>query len=173
MVLTKDELIGRLDHEVHILEHLLAKVKPSDCDYRPTPGQRSLRELLEYLAIFVPIHVRAIAAGHWDREKWGEEWRAEKAMARTWSLEDIEEAIAAQTSIFADLRESLTDEDLRFEMEMFGRKTSRGEWLVWMVLSHYAAYRMQLFLYLKACGREELGTLDLWAGVDSPVHAAV
>jgi hypothetical protein len=29
------------------------------------------------------------------------------------------------------------------------------------------AYRMQLFLYLKACGREELGTMDLWAGVDA------
>jgi len=26
---------------------------------------------------------------------------------------------------------------------------------------------MQLFLSLKACGREELSTLDLWAGVDA------
>jgi hypothetical protein len=25
---------------------------------------------------------------------------------------------------------------------------------------------MQLFLYLKACGREELSTMNLWAGVD-------
>lgn len=51
-------------------------------------------------------------------------------------------------------------------MEMFGSKASRGAWLVWMVLCHYVAYRMQLFLYLKACGREELSTMNLWAGVD-------
>jgi hypothetical protein len=25
---------------------------------------------------------------------------------------------------------------------------------------------MQLFLYLKACGRVELGTINLWDGVD-------
>ena len=55
---------------------------------------------------------------------------------------------------------------------MFGAKDSRGSWLVWMVLCHYAAYRMQLFLYLKACGRPELSTMDLWAGMDAkPVRA--
>jgi hypothetical protein len=31
-----------------------------------------------------------------------------------------------------------------------------------------AAYRMQLFLYLKAFGREDLGSMNLWAGVDPP-----
>ncbi len=30
---------------------------------------------------------------------------------------------------------------------------------------------MQLFLYLKACGRNELGTIDLWDGVDPPPKA--
>jgi hypothetical protein len=49
---------------------------------------------------------------------------------------------------------------------MFGSKASRGSWIVNLVLSHYAAYRMQLFLYLKACGREELNTMNLWVGMD-------
>lgn len=173
MVLTKDELIGRLDHEVHILQHLLSKVQRTDLDYRPTSGQRSMRELLDYLAIFVSVHVRSIVSGHWDKEKWAECWRAETAMARDWNLEDIRDAIASQSSIFAELANSLTDSDLRQEMEMFGRKASRGEWLVWMVLCHYAAYRTQLFLYLKSCGHQELGTMDLWAGVDSVTPAAV
>jgi hypothetical protein len=30
-----------------------------------------------------------------------------------------------------------------------------------------AAYRTQLFLYLKACGRHELSTVNLWAGADA------
>ena len=37
-----------------------------------------------------------------------------------------------------------------------------------LVLCGCAAYRTQLFLYLKACGREELGTMNLWAGTDVP-----
>jgi hypothetical protein len=40
-----------------------------------------------------------------------------------------------------------------------------------MVLSGCAAYRAQLFLYLKACGREELGTINLWAGTDAAAAA--
>ncbi len=40
--------------------------------------------------------------------------------------------------------------------------------MVNLVLCSCAAYRTQLFLYLKACGREELGTMNLWAGVDQP-----
>jgi hypothetical protein len=42
-----------------------------------------------------------------------------------------------------------------------------------MVLCGHAAYRTQLFCYLKACGREELTTMNLWAGVDPPAAAAV
>ena len=41
-----------------------------------------------------------------------------------------------------------------------------------MALTHYAAYRMQLFLYLKSCGREELNTMDVWAGASSPMPVA-
>ena len=43
---------------------------------------------------------------------------------------------------------------------------------VLLVLGGCAAYRTQIFLYLKANGREELGTSNLWAGVD-PAPATV
>jgi hypothetical protein len=41
-----------------------------------------------------------------------------------------------------------------------------------MVLGGSAAYRTQLFLYLKACGREELNTMNLWAGTDASMAAS-
>ena len=53
-------------------------------------------------------------------------------------------------------------------MEMFGSKATRGTWIVRLVLCHYSAYRMQLFLYLKASGRQELSTMNLWVGMDPP-----
>jgi hypothetical protein len=43
----------------------------------------------------------------------------------------------------------------------------RGSFIVNQVLCGCAAYRTQLFLYLKAWGREELGTMNLWAGADA------
>ena len=46
MVLTKEELIGSLQNEVRILQHLCTKIEPSMIDYRPTPKQRSTLELL-------------------------------------------------------------------------------------------------------------------------------
>jgi hypothetical protein len=62
----------------------------------------------------------------------------------------------------------MSDADFRAEVDMFGQKSSRGAFIVNLVLAGCAAYRTQLFLYLKACGREELGTMNLWAGMDAP-----
>jgi hypothetical protein len=149
------------------LLHLASKVDPAKLDYRPTPKQRSLLELLQYVTIFGPIHLRTIKAGVWEIDVWRDAWRTEEAAARARNLEQVKDAIGKQSALFAELLGSFSDADLRTEMEMFGTKASRGSWLVWMVLCHYVAYRMQLFLYLKACGREELSTMNVWAGMDA------
>ncbi|PYT19806.1 MAG: hypothetical protein DMG58_35465 [Acidobacteria bacterium] len=152
MVLTKDELINALQNEMRILHHLASKVDPAKLDYRPTPKQRSLLELLQYMTIVGPIHLRACLADAFDREAWGNTWRTEEAAAKVRNLEAVKAAIAKQPGLFAELLSSCTD---------------RGSMIVSLVLCHFAAYRMQLFLYLKACGREELSTLNLWAGMDA------
>jgi len=172
MVLSKEELIGKLEHEVRIFLHLTSKVDPARLDYRPTPKQRSLGELLRYFTVFVPIHLRTIHSGVWDLQAWSEAWRKHEAAAASRNLDEIKESIASHPKLFTQFVSSLTESDVRAHTEMFGQNASRGSWLVSMVLCHYVAYRMQLFLYLKSCGQEELGTLDLWAGVDSTPTAA-
>jgi len=167
MVLTKTELRGKLRQEVRILEHLISKVDPAKLDYRPTPTQRSLLELLRYLTIFPRIHLRTIQAGVLEMEAWRCAWGTEEKAAKKRSLDRIRDEIGKQPALIAEVLDSLSDEDLRAEMDMFGSKASRGSWLVWLVLCHYTAYRMQLFLYLKSCGHEELGTLDVWVGIDA------
>ena len=62
MVLTKQELIAALQHEVRILLHLAGKVDKSKLDYRPTPKQRSTLELLQYMAIMGPTQIALIKA---------------------------------------------------------------------------------------------------------------
>ena len=167
MVLTKDELIGSLQNEVRILLHLASKVDPAMLAYRPSAKQRSLLELLQYLTIMGPIHARAVQAGNLDMDAWRSAWTAGEAAAKAMGLEEVKDAIGKQAALFAEVVGSCSDAGLREEIEMFGGKASRGLWFVRLVLTHYAAYRMQVFLYLKGCGREELSTMNLWVGMDA------
>jgi hypothetical protein len=163
MVMTKPELIGSLQNEVRILLHLAGKIDRRRLEYRPTPKQRSTLELIQYLSIMGPELIKAAKGGRFDPAAWSE---AEKvAYAR--DFDQSLAAIAAQHDVYAALLSDLSDADLRAQISLFGTAESRGAFIVNSVLCGCAAYRTQLFLYLKACGREELTTMNLWAGMDA------
>ena len=168
MVLTKSELIGSLQHEVHILLHLASKVDRAQLDYRPTPKQRSTFELLRYLSIMGPGLVQATKGGGFDPAAWTKLQQAADAR----DFDQTLAAIAAQKELYATELGAISDEGYRQVVDMFGTKTTVGAFLVNLVLAGHAAYRTQLFNYLKACGREELSTMNLWAGVDAPAPVA-
>jgi hypothetical protein len=165
MVMTKPELVSALQNEVRILLHLASKIDRANLGYRPTPKQRSIVELLKYLSMMGPALVQAAKAGAFD----GAAWTAAEQAAAAQSDEQTLAAIAAQPATYAALLADVSDDDLRAEIDPFGAgKSSRGAFLVTQVLCGCAAYRTQLFLYLKACGREELNTWNLWVGMDEP-----
>ena len=169
MVLTKEELIGSLQNEVRILLHLASKIDRNKLDYRPTPKQRSTMELLQYLVVMGPMLVPAIKAGKFDPAK----FEAARAEANAMNFDQVLAAIEKQKGLYADLLGGFSEADFRGEIDLFGAgKSSRGGVLVNLVLSGHAAYRTQLFLYLKSCGRDELNTMNLWAGMDAPMPAA-
>ena len=165
MVFTKDELIGSLQNEVRILLHLASKIDRAQLDYRPGPKQRSTIELLGYMSVMGPELTAYIKAGKFD----GAAWQGALAAANGQTLDQVLAAIGSQSKQYERLIGDYAEPEFGVEIEMFGRKASRGSLLVNMVLCGYAAYRAQLFLYLKACGREELNTMNLWAGVDGPM----
>ena len=166
MILTKQELISSLQNEVRILLHLAGKIDPSKLDYRPTPKQRSTIELLRYMVVMGPMLIRAIKAGAFD----GPAWQAATAEANAMNFDQVLSAIQKQSSLYADALGGFSDQDFRGEIDLFGSgKSSRGSVLINMVLAGHAAYRTQLFLYLKSCGRDELNTMNLWGGVDAPM----
>ncbi|HEX4999454.1 MAG TPA: hypothetical protein VFY29_14595 [Terriglobia bacterium] len=168
MVLTKEELIGSLQNEVRILLHLAGKIDRSRLDYRPTAKQRSTLELLRYLSIMGPGLVKSAKAGAFDMEGWGAASKAAEAR----DFDQTLAVIATHSDTYAKELGDLTDADFRREIEMFGQKTTVGKFIVNLALAGCAAYRTQLFLYLKSCGREELGTMNLWGGVDAPAQTA-
>ncbi len=167
MVLTKAELIAILQNEVRILQHLITKIEPTTLDYRPTPGQRSTLELLKYLTVMGPALVKSAVNGSFDAAEWE---RRDKA-AFDMNFQQVTAALAAQADEYQRLLEPVPDEAFREPVEMFGQPFTVGSFLVAMVLGGCAAYRTQLFCYLKACGRSELGTMNLWGGIDAQAAA--
>jgi hypothetical protein len=165
MVMSKAELIASLQNEVRILLHLADKVDARSIDYRPTPKQRSTIEWLRYLSIMGPALASAAKSGTFD----GPAWTAAGAASSTLDLGQVKAAIAAQRDTLATTIEAIPDADFQTPIEMFGRKHTKGTFLVNMVIGGYAAYRTQIFQHLKSCGHEELNTRNLWAGVDGPV----
>ena len=162
MVFTKAELIASLQNEVRILLHLATKIDRAKLDYRPTPKQRSTLELLRYLAMMGPTMAKATRAGSFDPEA----WRAAQKALEAKDFDGVLDVIAGLADQYTTIIGDMAEADFRGEVEMFGRKATRGVWLVNTILCGYAAYRTQLFVYLKACGREELSTMNLWGGMD-------
>ena len=163
MALTKDELITSLQNEVRILQHLCTKIEPSMLDYRPTPKQRSTLELLRYLTNMGPELVKGAKTGTFDVESWTKATQAAEAR----NFADTVKALAAHHDAYAALIGPMSADDFTQTINMFGTPMSRGAFIVNLVLSGSAAYRTQIFLYLKSCGREELGTSNLWRGMDA------
>jgi hypothetical protein len=169
MVLTKAELLDALQKEVRILVHLAGKVDPATADYRPTPKQRSTLELLRYLTNMGPELLKAAKTGGFDVPSW-------QAAIKAAEARDFAQTVAVlknQGDQYAQLLGDMSDADFRAEMTGFdGKPVSKGKFIVDLVLAGHAAYRTQLFLYLKSNGRDELSTYNLWQGIDAPAPAA-
>ncbi|HEY0928874.1 MAG TPA: hypothetical protein VGE27_03050 [Gemmatimonas sp.] len=167
MVLSKDELVGLLTHEVNVLRHLVSKIDASAVDSRPTEGQRSSIELVRYLVMQGPALVNAIKAGAFDGAAWG----AVQAEVGAKDLAGLDAMLAEQPAWFAEHVGSMTDDEMRGVIQLFAGPATRGTYIVSLVLANYAAYRTQLFCYLKLCGQTDLTTSNLWRGLDAPPKA--
>jgi len=164
MILTKDELISALQKECRILVHLATKVDRAKLDFRLTPKQRSTLEWFQYMSLMGANIVRAIKAGGFDPAV----WKKEEAVAFARDFDQTIAAIEDLGDVYAKEISAMSDADFRQDVTMFGTTASKGASIIRIILCGHAAYRTQLFNYLKACGREELTTMNLWAGVDAP-----
>ena len=163
MVLTKSELINALQKECRILVHLASKVDRAQLDFRLTPKQRSTLEWFQYMSMMGDNCIRAIKGGGFDVEAWNKDEQSAKAR-------DFDQAVAAINALgdlYAREIGSMTDAQLRENVTMFGTTETRGAAIVSIILCGHAAYRTQIFNYLKAGGRVELSTMNLWAGMDA------
>ena len=163
-MITKDQLLASMQMETNIIKHLAAKIPADKMDWRPTPGQRSNLELLQYLTMAAILAAENLVTDSWDHAE------AMSAAAESVTPESFAAAMDAQmeklSMLFADIEVASaleTDRTLPW-----GAPIKQGQGFVDMVLKCLVAYRMQLFLYAKQSGCSEIGSANCWVGVDMP-----
>jgi hypothetical protein len=164
-MISKQQFLDSALNEIRIIKHLNEKVTPEILSYRPTEKQRSMLELLQYIAHFVKVEGHALYLGKAVNFK--EEMEVAYKMPADKFIERIDEQAEELKNIFS----KITDAELEEPVDLFGRGFSqpRSLWFLNLILKSLIAYKMQLFLYLKACGVNNIGTSNLWRGEDPKI----
>lgn len=162
-MLTKEQLLDSMRHEVKTIKHLATKVPPGTYDWRPTPAQRSTLELMKYMT-----HCGTIGAIHAVTDKWDHAEATQEA-SKSVTPENFAAAMDRQMAELEALIRPLTDADLQRATTMpWGSPTKVGLGLIDMGLKPLVAYRMQFFLYAKQSGNASIGPAECWVGVTPP-----
>ncbi len=157
---TREQFWKSASNEVRIIKHLATKIPEGKGDYRPSAAQRSTLELLQYLSATGMTTFKVMLT---ENKNSYEDYVAFKESV---TIENFRDKMDEQEREMKEMFEKITDEDLKKEFDYYGNRT-KAEHLIEGILKTFAAYRMQLFLYVKACGAH-VSTMDVWAGVDTP-----
>lgn len=161
-MITKEQLSASMLHECDVILHLASKLGPSAMDYRPSPAQRSTLELLRYLSICGSAGVRCLAESNW--KLFGDY----AARAKVMTPAEFPEAMARQKQELAAFFAAVSETTLETQSAAMpgGGTRTLGLAILDAPFKWLTAYKLQLFLYAKACGASTIGTANAWAGVD-------
>lgn len=157
---TREQFLKSVGNEIRIIKHLATKIPEGRGDYRPSEAQRSTLELMQYLSATGSTTMKVMLT---ENTKSYEDYLSFKEGV---NLENFSEKMDAQEADIRATFAQISDEDLKKEFDYYGNRT-KAEHLIEGILKTFAAYRMQLFLYVKACGAH-VSTMDVWAGVNTP-----
>lgn len=158
-MITRQEFIESFTKEIDIIRHLATKVTPAMLDYRPHEKQRSMQDLMQYLGHIFDLGTTLIVNGNSNN------YMDLAKNAPTVTLVTFDHIMKDQSEHVVSMINGFSDESLTEEIEIFGRKASRAMHMLG-VMKWAVAYKMQLFLYIKACGNHDISTMNLWVGVD-------
>lgn len=162
-MITKQQFLDSCLNEIRIIKHLYGKVTPEMLSYRPSEKQRSMLELLQYLANFARVEAIAIYQGK------AVDFHSAMKQAYQMPIDKFLAAMDKQIEELKNIFSKITDDELAQEVDLFGRGNSqpRALWFLNLILKSLTAYKMQLFLYLKAWGVTDISTSNLWRGEDA------
>ena len=158
-MLTKNEFLTSLAREIDATAALGARLGPQHLDFRLTPAQRSTQELLEYLTVHLAAGLGFFVTGSWDL------WERRSEQAKGVAPAAFPAAMQAQYQAVERMLAPISD--ARFVTMQVrhwsGKRMTLAEACSEYLLKFAVAYKMQLFLQVKAAGLSELGSAELWA----------
>lgn len=159
----KDLILSAIAREIAIIVPLGRQATPEDLSFRLFEGGRTIEETMRYLT-----WCSISAAKYYVDENTSlqEAYTHYKNKYESQSIEKFGDLMHHQFLEIRLLLRPITDEDLKYrEVETPWKETMPlGEAILHTTLKYLTAYRMQLFLMLKAAGHINLNTLDCWIG---------
>ena len=143
-MITSHEIMSIMERECRICMRLFSKLPSGSFDYRPTAGQRSTFELLQFMSY-------AIAG-------------AAHAIAGKMSPRDFPGAMEIQIDELSHILETMTEDtfnNAKVAEMPWPTDNTVGVELLDNCLRWLIGYRMQLFLYARSNG-VEISTRDCW-----------
>ncbi len=163
---SKQNLVASLSNEFRVIRHLITKMPEGAMDYKPTEKQRTTLELLQYLSIVAPATIDCVYQG--DTKA----FMPYVEISKTVTADNFSEIFDRHEKLAHEILEKFTDETLHEKINLFNMgEMTKGVYLVETILKWIVAYKMQLFLYIKAAGNTSIGTSNLWGGMDTPPKA--
>jgi hypothetical protein len=159
----KKHLLNNIEKEINVCCRLYIKVPRDQMHFRPKEGVRTILELLQYLSF-----IGSLMPGYWlnkDVPDFTTFFEAQTLAAKTLSHEQFLPAMDAQMATIKDLFSEISEEDLlhREITYPWGGEAAMGEAIIATSVKWLSAYKLQLFLFIKLCGDEQLTTADAWA----------
>ena len=164
---SKDQILASIATEHHLIKHLHSKLTTDHLEYRPSDHQRTLNELLQYISRMTTTMATMLKNKAYTPDA-AKELRIaseEKDM-----ITDFDAEMDAQLAFVTDYVNGVSDADLAEEVDLFGMNAPMpiGMYFLNILFKNYAAYRMQLFHYMKdGLGMTDLKTSNLWMWMDS------
>ncbi len=163
-MISKDALEQSILQECTICKHIHGKIPTDAFDYRPSPGQRSTLELLRYLGMLGVATVKTFSSGDWSV------WREYGSRTATMTPEEFPAIMDRQMEEIREFFAGLSEEEFQTRIVALPTGVERPLDVAIMdsVLKWFTGYKMQLFLYAKASGVENISTSNCWRGADMP-----
>ncbi len=158
----KQHLLNNIVKEINICRRLYTKIPPHQMNFRPKEGIRSTLELLQYLGV-----IGKAMPEYWlkkDDTDFNTFFGAITTAAKAMPLEQFLTVMDEQIATIKDLFDQISEDDLINKEVAYpwGGTAPMGEAIIATSIKFLAAYKLQLFSFIKLCDDQKLSTADAW-----------
>jgi len=158
----KHHLRNAITDEMKICRRLYTKIPHDKMDFRPKSDMRSIHELLQYLCI-----VGTALPNYWLNEQGSDffaEFNKKAAAFKQMPHEQFLAVMNDQIELTNKLFDQIDENDLLNKEVIYpwGGKAPFGEAITDTSVKFLSGYKLQLFLLIRMCTDQKIGTPDAW-----------